>query len=459
MARILLVMPHLPQRMMTPYLGQQYVAASLLAAGHEVQCIDMAAIAYAGDDSELLRQASRLQPDMIGMTLFTYNALHGYRLAGRLREITGLRLLVAGGPHPTILPGEPLRFGFDVSVIGEGEQTAVRLADFLDGRGRLEDIPGIYHRHGRGGEMPALADLDRLAFPLLSHPCYEPGQYGSDTIVAVGGMMTSRGCPARCTFCANYVTGRVFRWRSAENVVAEMLALQESYGLRHFQFWDDAFTARRSRLNALCDAILEEPRLRGITWTCITPAIMVKPFDLQRMAKAGCVAINFGIESGDYQVLKTIKKGQKPGHLLPAISAAKAEGMLTIVNFMFGFPGEGPAELENTLRLMQELSAVSDYFNNRGVLVPFPGTAIYQRWHEQYGFSEWWLNAEMIKDEVNPHTLSPAAMQEYLEHDPTLELDFFHYSDAVREKIARCVRFKAQHNRATMQRFQAGAAA
>jgi radical SAM superfamily enzyme YgiQ (UPF0313 family) len=247
------------------------------------------------------------------------------------------------------------------------------------------------------------------------------------------------------------VTGRAFRWRSAENVVAEMVALRRRYGVANFPFWDDAFTARRSRLNDLCDAILAEPELRGVTWTCITPGVMVKPRDLERMRKAGCVAVNFGIESGDPKVLKAIQKGQRPEHVTAAVQAAKAAGMLTIVNFMFGFPNEGVAELQNTQALMEALAPSTDFFNNRGVLVPFPGTGIYDRWHTHYGFSEWWLDPAMVPDELDIHVLDPDVAQTYLEHDPTLDLDFFHYSDAVRETIADCVRFKALHNQATVR--------
>ncbi|MEO1268972.1 MAG: radical SAM protein, partial [Myxococcota bacterium] len=390
MARILLIMPHLPQRMGAPYLGQQYIAASLLAAGHEVKAIDASAVWWDKTDDDIVAEAEQFGPDMVGMTLFTYNARRGYLLAKRLRHTT--RMLVAGGPHPTVLPDEPLEFGFDVSVSGEGEHTVVALARYLDGEAvELGALPGVRFWNGQGPPREALDDLDALAFPLESYPSFDPSWYSPHHMIVPGGLMTSRGCPARCTFCANYVTGRAYRWRSPENVVAEMIALREQYDVTHFPFWDDAFTARRPRLNALCDAIRAEPALSGVTWTCITPGNMVKPRDLARMREAGCVAINFGLESGDYNILKVIRKGQKPEQVKAAVAAAKAEGMITVVNFMFGFPEEGVEELRNTLRLMEELAPSTDFFNNRGVLVPFPGTEIYDVNHARYGFTRWWL--------------------------------------------------------------------
>jgi len=457
MARVLLIMPHLPQRMGAAYLGQQYIAASLLADGHEVKCVDAAAVYWDGSDDDVVAEVERYGPDMVGMTLFTYNARRGYELA---RRLTGrVRLTVAGGPHATVCRDEPVAHGgFDAAVTGEGEHTIVELARWLDGEGEIEDIAGVVRRTVdgevvRGPTKGSIQDLDALAFPLESYPAFDAAWYSADGgSVVPGGLMTSRGCPARCTFCANYVTGRAYRWRSTDNVLAEMRALHDRYDVMHFPFWDDAFTARRRRLVTLCEGLTSDDVLKHGTWTCITPGNMIRERDLEMMRAAGCVAINFGLESGDYNVLKVIQKGIRPERVKKAVRAARRAGMTTIVNFMFGFPGETVEQLQRTLDLMYELSEYTDFFNNRGVLVPFPGTGIYDRWHAEYGFTRWWLDADKIVDEPNLFVLDPATAQDYLEQDPTLELDFFHYGDGVRRKIAECVRFKARHNAATLER-------
>ncbi|MHA7775887.1 B12-binding domain-containing radical SAM protein [Roseibium sp. M-1] len=433
MVRALLVLPPLPQPMNAPYLGQQYLAASLLEAGHDVQCLDMANLEETRARSLLADAVEAFRPDLIGMTLFTYNALAGYRLAASLGG-TGA-VLIAGGPHPTVLPEEPLGHGFDLSLAGEGERAIVVIAETLQTGGDLTAVPGLYTKTGRGPPYQAIEDLDALPFPHLA------AGTGRERGIA-GGIVSSRGCPARCTFCANYVTGRVYRWRSPENVVAEMRALRRNFGLSHFPFWDDAFTARRPRLEALCDAILAEPELSGITWTCITPGNMVLPRDLERMRRAGCVAINFGIESGDATVLRAIQKGQTPERIVAAVEAAKAAGMVTVVNFMFGFPGEGVTELDNTAALMQRLAPITDFFNNFGVLVPFPGTSIYERYHTDYGFTGWWLDPGRI----------PAPPGEDLGDDPALAKDFFAYELAIANRIADLVAWKASHNAAWTNR-------
>lgn len=456
MAKILLILPHLPQRMGAPYLGQQYIAASLIQAGHHVTCIDMAAVYHAPTTEDVLRHVREHSPDMIGMTLFTYNARRGYLLAQKLKGMT--RLLVAGGPHPTVLPEEPLHHGFDVSVIGEGELAVREITESVEGRLSLADIPGIAWRDEEGlhRSTPRAAnnELDTLSFPMLSYESYDHSAYTPQGLMVPGGLMTSRGCPARCTFCANYVTGRAYRWRSAENVVREMVALRQKHGVTHFPFWDDAFTARRPRLLALCDAIEAEPLLKGITWTCITPGNMVKPSDLTRMKAVGCTAVNFGLESGDARILRIIQKGTRPERVKASLEAAHGLGMLTIVNFMFGFPEETLESLNNTLQWMKDLAPFTHYFNNRGVLVPFPGTSIYDQWKNKFDLHEWWLDDAKIIDEPNPFVLQPQELQDYLEWDPTLDLDFFRYTPEIREKIAACVRFKAQHNAKSMQTWR-----
>ena len=427
MIRALLVLPPLPQPMNAPYLGQQYVAAALLSAGHAVRCLDLANVRETEARARFAQELRSFRPDLIGMTLFTYNALAGYRLAATMPEASAV--LIAGGPHPTVLPEEPLSHGFDLSLSGEGEHAIVAIAEALERGGSLDTIPGLHTRTGRGPPHSAIEDLDALPFPHAAAASTHAG-------AVAGGGVTSRGCPARCTFCANYVTGRAYRWRSPENVVAELVTLRRKYGLNHVPFWDDAFTARRPRLEALCDAILAEPELRGMTWTCITPGNMVLPRDLERMRRAGCVAINFGIESGDRSILRAIRKGQTPERVVAAVVAAREAGMTTIVNFMFGFPEEGPEELANTRALMIQLAPMTDFFNNFGVLVPFPGTAIYDRYHLEYGFTSWWLDPARI----------PAAPGADLGHDPALERNFFDYEPHLKDRIADLVRWKARHN-------------
>jgi len=127
---------------------------------------------------------------------------------------------------------------------------------------------------------------------------------------------------------------------------------------------------------------------------------------------------------------------------------ARELGMTTIVNFMHGFPDEDEAALDQTAETMERLAPVVTFFNPHGVVVPFPGTRLYAKYHRHFRFSEWWLDPSRLPSRVDPLALTDAEMARYLAHDPALDQNFFRYRPAVRERIAAAVRFKAEHNAA-----------
>jgi anaerobic magnesium-protoporphyrin IX monomethyl ester cyclase len=439
--RVLLVNPPSPEQLGAPLLGLQYVAASLVARGHDVRVVDAAA-RYAEPDVEAA--VDDFEPDVVGVALFTRWVWHAYRLAERLRD--RVPLLVAGGAHATVRARETLEYGFDVALVGEVEHAFPRLVEGTP----WAEIPGAVFRDGSGPPNGPVEDLDALAPPLVAQDLFEPAWYDPDGHERVpGGILTSRGCPARCTFCANYVTGRTFRYRAAGSVVAELNAYHARTGIEFFPCWDDALTANRPRLYHLCDALE-----RGITfplrWSAITRANMVKPELLAAMRRAGLVHVNFGVESGDDAILRAIKKGIKTEHVVRALNWAKEEGLMTACNFMLGFPQETPAALERTIAFMQEIAPLVDTFSTLGVLVPFPGTPLYEDYHVEYGFTDWWLREDFSRYQPPPPIDDFDRFYRHYVDDANLELDFFRYSGELKELIREALRFKAEHNLARM---------
>ena len=449
MTRVLLINPPSPEQLGAPLLGLQYVAAALVARGCDVRVIDAAARYFDGDPDSIVSQAEDFRPDVIGFGLFTRWIWHAYRLVERFRG--RFPLLVAGGAHATVCPDETLEHGFDIAVVGEAEETIVRLVNWLEGQGSLETIPGIRYRDARGeirGGPPsrAIADLDSLALPqtaqdLFDRRWYDPG--GRE--VVPGGILTSRGCPARCTFCANYVTGRTFRYRAASSVVAELNAYHVRSGSTFFPCWDDAFTADPRRLTELAETIEREIRF-PLQWSAITRANMVNPGLLRSLRRAGLVHVNFGVESGDDEILRAIKKGIKTEQVVRALEWAKAEGLRTACNFMLGFPEETPAALERTLRFMERIAPLVDTFSTLGVLVPFPGTPLYDLHHVKHGFTNWWLREDHSRYAAPPPIDDFDRFYRHYIDDGNLELDFFHYSEDIRQVIRACLRYKGEHN-------------
>jgi anaerobic magnesium-protoporphyrin IX monomethyl ester cyclase len=447
--RVLLINPPSPEQLGSPLLGLEYVAAALLAHGCEVRVIDAAARHFAHDPEWIMQEAESFAPRLIGFGLFTRWVWHAYALVERLRG--GPWLLVSGGAHTTVCPEETLRRGFDVALTGEAEQSLVRVVDWLEGRDDLGRIPGAVFRGpgeniGTGPPAGFIERLDELAPPYLAQPLFDPRWYDpSGAEIAPGGILTSRGCPARCTFCANYVTGRSFRYRSASGVIAEINAWHEGCGITYFPCWDDALTVNSARLVELCAAIERDLHF-PFSFGAITRANLVTRDLLRTMRRAGLNNVNFGVESGDDATLRTIKKGLRTDQVVRALEWAKDEGLVTACNFMLGFPQETPAALERTLRFMERIAPMVDAFSTMGVVVPFPGTPIYDEFHREYGFTQWWLRPDYSRYAPPPPLDDLDRYYRYYIDDANLELDFFRYSPDMRQLIRECLRFKAEHN-------------
>ncbi|MBL8485092.1 MAG: B12-binding domain-containing radical SAM protein [Rhodocyclaceae bacterium] len=447
--RVLLINPPSPERLGAPLLGLQYVAAALLRAGCEVRVIDCAARRFPHDHAWVVEEVRRFDPRFVGMALFTRWVWHAYRLAADLRD-SGY-LLVAGGAHATVCPEEPLAHGFDVVLSGEAELSIVQLVQALRAGESPACVGGSHWRLpdgtiAHGPPVEFIEHLDDLASPVLAQPLFDPHWYaaGADAVTP-GGVVSSRGCPARCTFCANAVTGRGFRYRSAASVVEELEAWHAASGATFFPFWDDAFTAKMARLDALC-AAFEADLSFPLQFSAITRAGLVTRDLLRKLARAGLVHVNFGVESGDDEILRIIKKGLRTDQVVRALELSKEEGLSTACNFMLGFPDDTPASLERTLRFMQRIAPLVDNFSTLGVVIPFPGTALYDMHRDFYGFGAWWLEDRCSHYEPLPADVRDAAFAERYVDDPTLALDFFRYDAPTRELIVECLRFKAQHN-------------
>ena len=449
MIRVLLITPPAPERLGAPLLGCQYIAAALLAQGCEVRVIDAAASHFNHDSAWIIAEAEAFAPHLVGIGLYTRWVWHAYRLVEQL--IGRFPLLVAGGPHATVRPREVLEHGFHIAIAGEAEKSILRIVDWLKGRAWLANISGIHFRKSNGaihsGPPPhPIADLDSLPQPQGAQHLFDPHWYNpKGNEVIAGGILTSRGCPARCTFCANYVTGRRLRLRSPSRVVDELKAWHTYSEATFFSFWDDTLTASKKRVFRLCDVLQHEIHF-NLRWTANAQASTVTPELFRAMRIAGCVAVNFGLESGDERILHEIGKGLTTQQAQKALEWAKAEGLQTTCNFMLGFPQETPHSLKRSLRFMEKISPLVDNFSTMGVVVPFPGTPLYEELHERYGFTNWWLREECSRYEPLPALEPPNRFYEQYVDDPNLRLDFFHYSDEMREMIRTCLRFKAEHN-------------
>lgn len=443
MARVFLLNPPSPEPVKTPLLSFCHLAASLRRGGHEVALLDASAPHAPREVDEIERVIADFEPDLVGLHLKTLHVQPAYEVAARLRHRWPL---VAGGPHATVCPDEPLAHGFTYVVRGEGEEVLVELADAIDHRRALSDIAGLSTAAGHNPGRPFIGDLDSLAFPMTALDLFDPAWYGSKTALPPAGLLSSRGCPAACTFCSNNVTGRKFRYRSPGSIVQEILYLQRTFGAARtmsFSFFDDSFAVGHRRVRELCAALRTiRPQVH---WTCTAHPAHLDPPTLLEMQRAGCGGVDIGMESGDPGMLLRIGKGVTVERVLDVLRWCREIGLHVVVNLMFGWPGENDAELQATLDFMDRAAGLASAWNARGVLVPYPGTEIYDRHHERYGFTEWWIREPPLAYEPFPTAWEPAEVIRCYETDPAIERNFFRHPQSHLEKIRMGLKKKAEH--------------
>ncbi len=446
-AEVLLIYP--PSRTQSHYscpMGMLMLAAVLEKAGHRVHLLDANAAARKLTSAEIVEIAGKLRPDVIGMTLVTPLVKEAYRLAAALRPC-GAKL-VAGGPHATLLPDEPLEHGFDAVVMGEGEPIVVDAIEAVLGRKPMADVEGLAYRDAEGrfcrnASCAPIEDLDSLPAP--ARHLVNAADFGPpDNADLHAHIFTSRGCPARCAYCAGGLFGKRFRFRSADSVVDEMISLHQRYGTRHFYFVDDAMTMARQRAERICRRLIDERH--GFTWNMMTRIDAVNEELLELAARAGCVQIEYGVESGHPETLKQIHKPHTAEMVRRAIPMTHRYGIRPVVFFILGFPWEDCAALDATLELMKELSEYVVFQPAiASILIPFPGTELYDRYEGEYGLSEWWLGDERNYDA--PSTATHAYYQSLMfRMGAVLDADFFHYSPEMKAKIHEVFRFMYASN-------------
>ncbi len=444
MARVFLINPPSPEPVRTPLLSFCHLAASLRAGGHEVGLLDSSTPFGPRDPDEIERRVAAFQPDLVGLHLKTLHAQPAYALAERLAERWPL---VAGGPHATVVPEEPFSHGFTYVARGEGEEILVELAGAMDGRRQRSSILGLSWRRGAGPAIHNqsrgfLLDLDALASPTSALDLFDPAWYGATAALPPAGLLSSRGCPAACTFCSNNVTGRRFRYRSPGSVAAEVGELRERFALHGFSFFDDSFAVGHRRVRELCAALrgLDAP----VWWTCTAHPAHLDPDTLAEMKSAGCSGVDIGMESADPGMLLRIGKGVTVERVLEVLGWCRELGIHTIVNLMFGWPDETDEELEATIAFLDRAAPLAGGFNARGVVVPYPGTEVYDRNHERFGFTDWWIREPALAYLPFPTGWSESEILRAYADDPALARNFFRHPPHRLRMIERALAAKAR---------------
>jgi len=349
------------------HIGLGYLSSYLENSGVEVKVIDAKLERLTLE--EVVEMTLHEEPDVIGLTAMTHEIDRANEIAVSIKNRINEALFIVGGVHVTALPRETLSAYsvFDIGIIGEGELTLQKLVDMLAQSKRdFSAIDGIVYRKGTGimlnKEQSWIQDLDSLPFPAWCH-------FPKATVYRI---ITSRGCPFPCVFCMR-ASGKTQRVRSPENVVSEIEHVIKVKKPEKFMFSDETFTLNKNHVNRICDLLIEKNLHKEIKWGSTTRVDVISFELLDKMKSAGCYEIQFGVESGNEQVLRAIRKNIHMDQASKAINLAKKVGLHTEAAFILGHPNETFDTAYDTINFAAELNP--DILQ-LGIMVPYPGTEV-----------------------------------------------------------------------------------
>ncbi len=382
--RVLFIYPNLNCQIGFNY-GVACLSAALKSRGHETRLLNLnEKLGPVPDDEAILREIDAWKPGVAGFSAVTTQFEYAKRIAGRIRERYDIPIAV-GGVHATMVPEEVMALPcVDFACVGECEESFPELVDALDRGGDTSSIPGVWAR--RGGEVVPnpvrpLPDLSKL--PMKDYSIFD-FQRMIDAKDGWVGLMASRGCPYRCTYCFNHEMFQRYRddlgvsaaevnyvrHHPVESVLSEIRFLLSSYtGIKMFIFDDDLFTHDKEYVLEFCR------RYPEVSKVPLTVNAHVRRFDAEIAAalkKAGCRLVKFGIESGSPRIRKEVMNRHMTNEdIVGALETARKAGLETSAFVMFGLPREGRKEIMETVRLLALARPTRFRWS---IFYPFPGT-------------------------------------------------------------------------------------
>lgn len=380
MYRILLIKPDLSFGIeISPPLGLCYIAAMARNAGHEVLILDMR-IPGQGEPAfdELLTQ---WQPDVIGFSVFSYEAEAYLSLAKKVRIALPGSKIVVGGPFASADPAGALGAGLaDLAILGEGELVFVEALERWRKGLDLQDLSGIAYFRKAVIINPVscyIHDLDTLPLPawdLIDMEAYSslPRQGFIYKQQGYFSVFSSRGCPFDCIYCHN-VFGKRFRGRSAESVLAEIGQLIARYGVGEIHFIDDIFNFQRDRAEAILQGIIDRGWNLAIAFPNGIRADLLDADFISLMKRAGTYKVSVAIESGTHRLQQLMHKNLNLDKARKGVQELVTQRILTHAFFMVGFPTETAEEARATAAFARTTAAHSASFF---IVTPFKGTPL-----------------------------------------------------------------------------------
>ncbi|MEW6203221.1 MAG: radical SAM protein [bacterium] len=365
-----------------PPLGILYLAASVrerFGAAFDIKIMDLGLITM----REATESLSKYAPHYVGLSALSCEDDVMHDFAGVVKRNNPDITTIVGGPHAAVAGKTLLEdTNIDYVATGESEQTLVELIESLEGSCDLARVAGIaFRKNGQKIQTTArqfIEDLDTIPFPawdLIDLRSYSdfPSWVGVLKEDFNAPIFSSRGCPYQCSFCHN-IFGKRTRFRSPENVFAEMRMLYEKQDVREFHFFDDIFNINPDRAMKICNLIIES----GLQFSLAFPNglradIMTKEL-LALLKKAGTYKIHYGIETVSPRLQKAIGKNLDIPRAAETLRATADTGIITGAYFMVGFPDQTREEIMETIDFAARSRLDAAYFFKA---IPYPGSNFY----------------------------------------------------------------------------------
>ncbi len=383
---------------MQPYppLGTMYAASYIRARGYDVALFD-AMLADSEQDWE--KSLDEHQPQYAIIFEDNFNYLSKMCLL-RMREaaftMTAMAkqrgcIVIVCGADATDHYAEYLSHGADFVLLGEGEETLAELLDQLEAGKDASQIIGLATRSTlHPSRRPDMTNLDLLPFPAWD--LIDVEKYKKIWLARHGyfsmNMVTTRGCPYHCNWCAKPIWGQRYNSRSPENVAAEIKWLKEKFAPDHIWFADDILGLKPNWIERFAELLLEQDVV--IPFKCLQRADLINERTVSALAKAGCKTIWLGAESGSQKILDAMDKGDKVADIVRAADLLHKNKIEVGFFLQFGYPGETWEDVQKTLQMVR-VCAPDDI--GISVSYPLPGTKFFERVKMELGEKKNWIDS------------------------------------------------------------------
>ncbi|MDG6222913.1 MAG: radical SAM protein [Candidatus Bathyarchaeota archaeon] len=378
--KVALIHPPGNKCLKVPPLGLAYLTAVLKNHEIETQIIDLNV-----ENINLSRYLAREKPEIVGISSIVTNARHALEIAKQTKHVLPESFVVMGGPYASMIESSILTRHKEIDALlrGEAENTFLELVKQLQTQNNLNSVEGLTFRNSNKIKNNILSKpispLDKIPHPAREELKMELYKENA------GVIFTSRGCPHQCIFCSRPVFGRLWRGHSPEYVLEEIEQLLNEHGISILSVLDDNFTVDLKRAIKILEGIIAKNwNLDIYFWNGLRADHMTNEL-ASKLKKAGCTAINFGVESVDPEVNLLINKGVTMQQIENAIKTAQKSGIQANAFLMIGNPGDNTKSADKLIDFVKKTNVDGVHLS---MATPIFGTKFWD-WVEQNGR---WLN-------------------------------------------------------------------